>query len=80
MECPFCEDPEDIEHWDRDDIVDHLVITVDSTGHVHTHGPTDSERMEFFKKILDGYCKKITKKGKGWGKKKLTAGKEEAKA
>jgi len=78
MECPFCEGNPDVEQWDEE-IVDHLVMTIDEGGHLHVHGPTDDPKaMKRFVKVLEKYCGSPSKKT--WGKKKLTAGNKEAQA
>lgn len=69
MECPFCEENPDVEQWDED-ILDHLIVTIDAKGHAHTHGPVeDPEKIE----RLLALARKATGQAKGkraWGKKK----------
>ena len=72
MECPFCEDSPDVEQWDED-ILDHLIITIDANGHAHTHGPIEEpKKMEQLLAIARKAMGQTgNRKGKkSWGKKK----------
>ena len=40
MKCPFCDD-ENITAWDTD-VIEHLVLTENRSGHTHIHGPIDN--------------------------------------
>lgn len=43
MKCPWCDHHNDVKHWDHE-IVQHLVVTIDSGGHIHVHGPRADQR------------------------------------
>jgi len=44
VKCMFCgPESEEIKHWDSDlvTVVHHLVVTIDTNGNTHVHGPVD---------------------------------------
>ncbi len=52
MDCPFCTDGEQLPVL-KGEIVEHLIVTMNSKRHFHVHGPINDKEMirEFILKI-----------------------------
>ena len=53
--CQFCSDETIVPQWEKP-VVHHLIVTIDSDGHLHVHGPLNDGKI--IKRMVDAIQQK----------------------